>query len=118
MKKIITAMTGTAVLLTLCACGSAPASNQQTSAAPAGPTLSSITVTYDGPTDPGTEINDLSNLKIEGQYSDGATKAPEGCELLSAVTLKAATGSLVTVVCGDVTGDVVVTGAGDAKAEE
>lgn len=119
MKRIITAMAGTAALLTLCACGSAPAASQQSEpAATAEPTLSSITVTYDGPTDPGTSISSLDNLKVEGQYSDGETKTPEGCELLSAVTLKPATGSLVTVTCGDVTGDVIVTGAGDAKTEE
>lgn len=118
MKKIITVMAGTAALLTLCACGSAPAASQQSSesAAAAEPALQSITVTYDGPTDPGTAINDLTNLKVEGKYSDGETKAPEGCQLLSAVTLKPATGSLVTVTCGDVTGDVIVTGAGDSGA--
>ena len=113
MKRTISAMLGAAMLIALGSCGAGQPAEQQSEAAQ--PTLSSITVNYTGSTDPDTTISDLSNMEVTGQYSDGATKTPEGCELLSPVTLKPGTSYLVTVVCGSVTGDTTVTGSGEAQ---
>lgn len=73
------------------------------------PVLQSITATYTGSTDAGTNV-DINSFTVTGTYDDGSVNSVDGCTVTNPGALVGEQSTTFTIDCGGVTTNVDVTG--------
>lgn len=73
------------------------------------PVLQSITATYNGSTDSGTNV-DINSFSVTGTYDDGSVNDVDGCTVSNPGALVGEQTTTFTIDCGGITTNVDVTG--------